>query len=741
MAGPRRGQELPAELSQRYVPVRVIGAGAMGALHLARDKDLGRLVAIKLMTLSPTGDLLQRFRREAEALAAIEHPNVVRVFTYGETGTGPYLVMEYLKGAPWDQAPDPPPPLEVVLALADALEAAHAAGVVHRDLKPPNVMVTEEGRPVLIDFGLARGARFETMTQEGSAIGSLGFLPQECLHGARAGPEADWFALGVCLFRMAEGRLPCDGPAIDAALRGAALPRPRFERLDVASPEAVVTAALMSPTPGARPRTRRALEAIAARMAPPEPESTGELPAADLAAPEPSPPSEMRSPVAPWIAGALFLLFLLLPLGSNERPPLPPAARRPATASPEGPAVSEDPDLEAARLELQMAHEQVVTPSGEVRAPPEGGLPAGWRPALSADPARWGETLARLPATGRLLARLGRTEPPSGARRQELEELEARFRDLGMPHPFAPFLQDAPPEGTTWLEVGATLGARALELRDQKSRELEASVRGDEGGPVLENPALRVAVSLRPVVKDLLEASLAQASTREDVLPWWRSAHEALRAAVVALARHARAGPVAGDEAFLSLREAYDRQPEFWMGDWAFAPPATWFGELPDTPGAWALRGEVIRQLRLVRRATEVGGGELDTDEEACWRGALAGSLEHDLASRRFALAASYLVDFLAERRRDEELLATFRRLQPELQASGRAALARVQRAVIEGLARRDARVTPDEAELAAMASALESEPEAFGSGRVRSRLREDLETLRSAARARTGGR
>ena len=208
-----------------------LGAGGMGEVYLARDTRLDRQVALKVLPAEVSDDpaRLRRLQREAKALAALDHPGIVTIFSVEEADGVHFLTMAYVKGQTLgDSIPPNGMPVEKLLelgeALTDALRAAHEQGLVHRDLKPSNVMVDSEGRLRVLDFGLARVVEKvpvssqlptqtteEAMTQRGMVLGTAPYMSPEQAEGKPVGPSSDLFSLGVVLYEMATGSRPFQG--------------------------------------------------------------------------------------------------------------------------------------------------------------------------------------------------------------------------------------------------------------------------------------------------------------------------------------------------------------------------------------------------------------------------------------------------------------------------------------------------------------------------------------------------
>ena len=203
----------------RYVFERHLGSGGMASVWLARDQSLDRPVAIKLMadTLADDERWLERFKREARAAAALSHAHIVKVFDFGIEELRAYLVMAHVPGGSLrDRIRDGgalPEPAGLASELLGALGHVHAAGIVHRDVKPGNILLDEHDRSQLTDFGIARPQDAETMTQTGMVLGTMRYLAPEVAEGAQATERSDLYAAGEVL-REAAGEDPA------AALRG-----------------------------------------------------------------------------------------------------------------------------------------------------------------------------------------------------------------------------------------------------------------------------------------------------------------------------------------------------------------------------------------------------------------------------------------------------------------------------------------------------------------------------------------
>jgi eukaryotic-like serine/threonine-protein kinase len=234
-------------IDERYKLRALLGSGGMAEVYLAHDEVLDRDVALKLLKDQYAGndELVERFRREARSAASLSHPHIVPVLDWGETGDGTYYIaMEYLlSGTLKDRITSegtlsPQTVVEVGLQIAKALEAAHERGVIHRDIKPRNILITDSGHVKVTDFGIARAAEATTVSDLGDILGSVRYMSPEQAAGERVGPASDLYSLGVVLYEMLTGRVPfeVETPA-DVPVKHAEEPPPRPREVNPEVPE------------------------------------------------------------------------------------------------------------------------------------------------------------------------------------------------------------------------------------------------------------------------------------------------------------------------------------------------------------------------------------------------------------------------------------------------------------------------------------------------------------------------
>src|SRR5213592_296557 len=206
-------------LSGRYRLESKLGSGGMSTVYLARDSTLERWVAVKVMhrEMSDQPDQIERFRREARAVAQLSHPNVVAVIDAGEDGGYPYIVLEYVEGETLKQRIDRLGRLPADEAVAYAIEvgrglaAAHARRMVHRDVKPQNVLIDSDGRAKVTDFGIAHALDVDGMTITGTIMGSSNYIAPEQARGEPVDEQSDVYSLGCVLYELLTGEVPFDG--------------------------------------------------------------------------------------------------------------------------------------------------------------------------------------------------------------------------------------------------------------------------------------------------------------------------------------------------------------------------------------------------------------------------------------------------------------------------------------------------------------------------------------------------
>jgi eukaryotic-like serine/threonine-protein kinase len=317
----------------RYAVEKTLGKGGMATVELAEDTELRRKVAVKRLSASLVGDevLQERFFREARLAAALSHPNLVSVYDVGEEDGLPYIVMEYVEGETLAELMRRKGPLEqeraveLLVQVCAGLEHAHEAGLVHRDIKPQNLLVRSDGVVKIADFGIARTLQATQLTQVGTVLGTAAYLAPEQAAGERVTAAADIYSLGVVAYELLSGRTPYEFESLADLAVKQRQPPPPLRNVPPRLEHAVLRALAFKPAN--RPRSAAA---FAAELSSDEPTAVTEV--------MPRPRTIRVSPRALVIAAALVgvpalgLLGLGLAVaneGGDEAPALQTTTQRP----------------------------------------------------------------------------------------------------------------------------------------------------------------------------------------------------------------------------------------------------------------------------------------------------------------------------------------------------------------------------------------------------------------------------
>ncbi len=336
----------------RFQIVRLIGQGGTGAVYEAIDPSLGRKVAIKAIPVDPGDDgelVRERFGREARITASLLHPNIVAIYEYFPQDDKLYLVMEYVSGQSLERLMAATPKEEwwrrfvpLLHACAGAMDYVHGRGIVHGDIKPGNIMVQGDGRPKILDFGLARISHQSSVTLTGSLVGTLSYFAPELVMGGQVSPQNDQYALAVIAYQFATGKLPFVGDSAAALLYKVTREAPvQVTELNKQIPEFASRAILkaLSKEPKDRFHTcTEFVDALSGRPPAAALEATREMPAAPKAAEN-------------WMRRAIdSALEIFKPAGSAPKeapavplPPLPPLSSSPFPAPAAAPAPAPAP--------------------------------------------------------------------------------------------------------------------------------------------------------------------------------------------------------------------------------------------------------------------------------------------------------------------------------------------------------------------------------------------------------------
>jgi eukaryotic-like serine/threonine-protein kinase len=329
----------------RYEVLSRLGSGGMADVYCAHDSQLDRKVALKVLyrRFAADDEFVERFRREASSAAGLQHPNVVSVYDRGEWEGTYYIAMEYLQGRSLKQVVqeegplDPARAIDFTVQILKAARFAHRHGVIHRDLKPHNVIVADEGRAKVTDFGIARAGKSE-MTQTGSIMGTAQYLSPEQAQGHAVSPQSDLYSVGVILYEMVTGRVPFDAesavtialkhvaerpvspsafnaavtPDLEAAVMRALEKDPARRFADADEFIATLQAARDGIPEGAvaLPRPAQATEEVTALALPPTPVSPVPWAPQEYAPPAPPPPVGERARGGGWWKALLVVLVL-----------------------------------------------------------------------------------------------------------------------------------------------------------------------------------------------------------------------------------------------------------------------------------------------------------------------------------------------------------------------------------------------------------------------------------------------
>ena len=486
---------LPPRLAERYIYGRLLGEGGFGRVVYARDRNLDRGVAIKLLSSERFQEPLarERFLREARLMARVDSPHVVRLFDHGVEDGQPYIVFEFVRGLdleerlrsrggrlPLDEAD------AIFVQILEGLAAAHAVGVLHRDLKPENVLLEHSGRAVILDFGLAREIEGESLTRTGTVMGTVLYMAPEQMSGKPFTPPGDLYSAALVYYELASGQLPFEGEDAMALYQARHAPLRyglRHHGVPAAPGLERLVASLLEADPARRPQSadevlerlrRLELEASVVRPAPLERATAERLegrPGADEGPAVTSASQVMGSSPPPrWgrhgLLGMGFLLALAGGWGLGRRgPPPPPPGPTEGAAMPRArlqerlrtaaAALAREPEVARAvaitDLPTRNPEERRDFAAGAAREIWQRGYPALWRgvfrrfeiPKVCAalrrhplDPQDL-DAACRLLLHERLLARADRAQPPAfdATDGSGLEALVARVLRVASPAP------------------------------------------------------------------------------------------------------------------------------------------------------------------------------------------------------------------------------------------------------------------------------------------------------------------
>ena len=250
-----------AILGQRYEILQILGEGGMGAVYKARDRELNRMVALKVIRPDLAGNqaIIDRFKQELLLATQVTHKNVIRIYDLSEADGMKFITMEYVEGEDLRGLMQkkgklaPEEAVEIMQQTCRALEAAHSAGIIHRDLKPQNIMRDKTGRILVMDFGLARTLEGDGMTQTGALVGTMDYMSPEQALGKDLDQRSDVFAMGLIFYELLTGKMPYKADSVVASL----LKRTQERAAPVSSHDATIPQAAQQhrrQVHGARPK-------------------------------------------------------------------------------------------------------------------------------------------------------------------------------------------------------------------------------------------------------------------------------------------------------------------------------------------------------------------------------------------------------------------------------------------------------------------------------------------------------
>ena len=216
------------KIADRYQIIKTIGEGGMANVYLANDTILDRNVAVKVLRgdLADDEKFVRRFQREAISASSLSHPNIVEMYDVGEDDGNYYIVMEYVDGKTLKSlvkrrgALTLPEVIDIMLQLTSAISCAHDSYIIHRDIKPQNVLILEDGRVKITDFGIAMALNSHELTQTNSIMGSVHYLPPEQANGSGSTIKSDIYSLGILMYELITGKIPFKGDnAVEIAIK------------------------------------------------------------------------------------------------------------------------------------------------------------------------------------------------------------------------------------------------------------------------------------------------------------------------------------------------------------------------------------------------------------------------------------------------------------------------------------------------------------------------------------------